>query len=104
VRLRSASYLSGGAFVATKVIGGLARVGRSAAPGHLVEELLGSVRVEPRRDDPQGDASVAAPPERDDLTMEAAFDALRRHARDHNLKLTDVATAVVTEGLDPIRR
>ena len=42
--------------------------------------------------------------ERDDLTMEAAFDALRRHARDHNLKLTDVATAVVTEGLDPIHR
>jgi GAF domain-containing protein len=42
--------------------------------------------------------------ERNDLTMEAAFDALRRHARDHNLKLTDVATAVVTEGLDPIRR
>jgi GAF domain-containing protein len=42
--------------------------------------------------------------ERNSLTMDAAFDALRRHARDHNLKLTDVATAVVTQGLDPTRR
>jgi GAF domain-containing protein len=39
--------------------------------------------------------------ERNNLTMEAAFDALRRHARDNNLKLTDVATAVVRGGLDP---
>ena len=38
--------------------------------------------------------------ERDNLTMEAAFDALRRHARDHNLKLTDVAMAVVNSGLN----
>jgi transcriptional regulator with GAF, ATPase, and Fis domain len=38
--------------------------------------------------------------ERNGLTMAAAFDALRRHARDHNLKLTDVATAVVTGRLD----
>jgi GAF domain-containing protein len=42
--------------------------------------------------------------ERNDLTMEGAFDALRRHARDHNLKLTDVATSVVKDGLDPVRR
>jgi GAF domain-containing protein len=41
--------------------------------------------------------------ERSNLTMDAAFAALRRHARDHNLKLTDVATAVVTAGLDPTR-
>jgi GAF domain-containing protein len=39
--------------------------------------------------------------ERNDMTMDAAFDALRRHARNHNLKLTDVATSVVTSGLDP---
>jgi GAF domain-containing protein len=39
--------------------------------------------------------------ERNHLSMEAAFDALRRHARDHNLKLTDVAQSVVTAGLDP---
>jgi AmiR/NasT family two-component response regulator len=39
--------------------------------------------------------------ERSGLTMDAAFAALRRYARDHNLKLTDVATAVVTRGLDP---
>jgi GAF domain-containing protein len=42
--------------------------------------------------------------ERDGLTMEAAFDALRRYARDHNLKLTEVATSVVKDGLDPVRR
>jgi AmiR/NasT family two-component response regulator len=41
--------------------------------------------------------------ERSNLTMEAAFAALRRYARDHNLKLTDVATAVVTAALDPTR-
>ncbi|HET6911074.1 MAG TPA: GAF and ANTAR domain-containing protein [Mycobacteriales bacterium] len=39
--------------------------------------------------------------ERAGLTMDGAFAALRRHARDRNLKLTDVATAVVTAGLDP---
>jgi GAF domain-containing protein len=38
--------------------------------------------------------------ERNSLTMDEAFDALRRHARNHNLKLTDVATSVVTSGLD----
>ena len=38
--------------------------------------------------------------ERAELTMDAAFDALRRYARDHNLKLTEVANAVVTAGLD----
>jgi GAF domain-containing protein len=42
--------------------------------------------------------------ERRNMTMEDAFDALRRHARDHNLKLTDVAQAVVNTGLDPTRR
>jgi len=39
--------------------------------------------------------------ERSGLTMDDAFAALRRHARDNNLKLTDVATAVVTAELDP---
>ena len=39
--------------------------------------------------------------ERNNLTMGEAFEALRRYARDHNLKLTDVATSVVTAGLDP---
>ena len=41
--------------------------------------------------------------ERNNLTMDEAFEALRRYARDHNLKLTDVATSVVTEGLNPTR-
>ena len=39
--------------------------------------------------------------EREDMTMDAAFDVLRRYARNHNLKLTDVATSVVTSSLDP---
>lgn len=39
--------------------------------------------------------------ERGQLTMDAAFDALRRYARDHNLKLTEVANDVVRNGLDP---
>jgi len=38
--------------------------------------------------------------ERGELTMDAAFDVLRRYARDHNLKVTEVANAVVTAGLD----
>jgi AmiR/NasT family two-component response regulator len=33
--------------------------------------------------------------ERSNITMERAFDVLRRYARNHNLKLTDVALAVV---------
>lgn len=33
--------------------------------------------------------------ERSNMTMERAFEVLRRHARNHNLKLTDVALAVV---------
>jgi GAF domain-containing protein len=39
--------------------------------------------------------------ERNNLTRDEAFDALRRYARNHNMKLTDVATSVVTAGLDP---
>jgi GAF domain-containing protein len=39
--------------------------------------------------------------ERDSLEMGAAFQLLRRHARDHNLKLTDVAYAVVRGELHP---
>jgi AmiR/NasT family two-component response regulator len=39
--------------------------------------------------------------ERGRLTMEAAFETLRDYARNHNLKLTDVAHRVVTAGLDP---
>jgi GAF domain-containing protein len=33
--------------------------------------------------------------ERSNMTMQSAFEVLRRHARNHNLKLTDVALAVV---------
>jgi transcriptional regulator with GAF, ATPase, and Fis domain len=39
--------------------------------------------------------------ERNKLTMDAAFDALRHHARSHNLKLTDVALAVVRGDIGP---
>jgi len=38
--------------------------------------------------------------ERNTLTMDAAFDALRAHARNNNVKLTDVATGVVRDRLD----
>ena len=33
--------------------------------------------------------------------MEGAFEALRQHARDHNLRLSDVAAAVVAGSLRP---
>jgi transcriptional regulator with GAF, ATPase, and Fis domain len=39
--------------------------------------------------------------ERRRVSMDVAFDRLRRHARSHNLKLTDVALAVVRGDLDP---
>jgi transcriptional regulator with GAF, ATPase, and Fis domain len=39
--------------------------------------------------------------ERHSVGMEEAFDALRRHSRDHNHKLTQTALAVVTGELDP---
>ncbi len=38
--------------------------------------------------------------ERHRVTMELAFDALRRHARNHNLKLVDVARSVVRGDTD----
>ena len=39
--------------------------------------------------------------ERHQVSMGAAFDTLRRYARDHNMKLTDTATAVVMGEIDP---
>jgi AmiR/NasT family two-component response regulator len=44
--------------------------------------------------------------ERDDLTMHQAFTTLRNHARNHNLRLVDVARDVIdgtltASGLDP---
>ena len=39
--------------------------------------------------------------EREHVDMEGAFAALRQHARDHNLRLSDVAAAVVTGSLRP---
>lgn len=38
--------------------------------------------------------------ERHGVSIDAAFDALRRHARDHNHKLTEVALAVVQDDID----
>jgi GAF domain-containing protein len=38
--------------------------------------------------------------EHNNLSMEAAFDVLRRHARDHNAKLSDVALSIVRRTLD----
>jgi GAF domain-containing protein len=39
--------------------------------------------------------------ERNSVSMDAAFDALRHYARSHNLKLTDVAVSVVRSEIDP---
>ena len=39
--------------------------------------------------------------ERRGTSVEEAFQVLRRHARDHNASLQDVAAAVVTLGLSP---
>jgi GAF domain-containing protein len=39
--------------------------------------------------------------ERNKVSMEEAFVALRRHARNHNFKLTDVATSIVRGEIDP---
>jgi GAF domain-containing protein len=39
--------------------------------------------------------------ERDQVTMDVAFATLRQHARDHNLKLGDVAVAVVRGSISP---
>jgi GAF domain-containing protein len=39
--------------------------------------------------------------ERHQCSMDAAFEALRHHARNHNVKLTDAALAVVRGELDP---
>ena len=36
-----------------------------------------------------------------DCSMDEAFDRLRLHARNHNARLTDVAEAVVMDGLKP---
>ena len=38
--------------------------------------------------------------ERQQLTMEAAFDALRHYSRNHNLRLADVSAAVIGDHLD----
>ncbi len=39
--------------------------------------------------------------ERTGLSMEAAFEALRHYARDHNLRLSDVARSVIDKSLPP---
>ena len=39
--------------------------------------------------------------QREGLNMEDAFSALRTHARDHNLRLVDVAEAVISGALAP---
>jgi AmiR/NasT family two-component response regulator len=40
--------------------------------------------------------------ERNGIGMEAAFNALRRYARNNNLKLAEVAIAVVRNEIDPV--
>jgi AmiR/NasT family two-component response regulator len=42
--------------------------------------------------------------ERNAMSMEAAFEALRLYSRDHNIKLTNLAVAVVHQNLNPVFR
>jgi GAF domain-containing protein len=70
---------------------------RSLHRSHVLSEQLQSALTS-RIAIEQAKGVLAA---RNGLTMDAAFDALRRHARDHNLKLTSVAHDVVNAGLDP---
>ena len=42
--------------------------------------------------------------ERNGMSMEAAFDALRLYSRDHNIKLTDLAVTVVHQNFNPAFR
>jgi hypothetical protein len=42
--------------------------------------------------------------ERNAMSMEAAFDSLRLYARDHNIKLTNLAVAVVHRNFNPAFR
>jgi GAF domain-containing protein len=42
--------------------------------------------------------------ERNNMSMEEAFDLLRMYARDHNVKLTELAMAVVHHGFNPVFR
>lgn len=42
--------------------------------------------------------------ERNGMSMTAAFDSLRRYARSHNLKLTDLAVAIVHHNFNPTLR
>ena len=42
--------------------------------------------------------------ERNAMSMEAAFDALRLYSRDHNIKLTDLAVTVVHQNFNPAFR
>ena len=42
--------------------------------------------------------------ERNGMSMETAFDALRQYARDQNIKLTDLAVAIVHQDFNPAFR
>jgi len=39
--------------------------------------------------------------ERNRMSMDEAFGALRRYSRDHNIKLTELAVAVVHQNFNP---
>ena len=68
--------------------------GRRATPRSLNEQLTQALNTRIVIEQAKG---VVA--ERADLDMEHAFARLRRHARNHNLRLTDVAQAVSTKAL-----
>ncbi|WP_233549589.1 GAF and ANTAR domain-containing protein [Cellulomonas rhizosphaerae] len=63
---------------------------QAALAGHLQAALASRIAIEQAK----GVIAYAG-----DLDVGQAFDRLRRYARDHNLRLTDVATAVVARDL-----
>lgn len=61
-------------------------------------------RLQPRHSGWRGAGAVVdgtALAERNGLSVEAAFDALRLYARDQNIKLTDLAVTVVHNNFNP---
>ena len=70
---------------------------RAASEAHVLNEQLNAA-LHTRVVIEQAKGIVA---ERQGLDMERAFATLRNHARNHNLRLADVATAVITGSLAP---
>lgn len=69
---------------------------RAAAESHLLSEQL-QYALNSRVTIEQAKGAIA---QKLDLNTDQAFNALRRYSRDHNVRLVDVAAAVVDRTLD----